>query len=149
MTHSRWWVVAMAACFAAPWVTAQTNLAYPVKPVRMVIGFPPGQATDILGRAIAQKLADRLGQPFVVDNRAGAAGIIGTEIVTKAPADGYTLLMSSSGPLAVNPGLYAKLPYDPVRDLAPVALVATVPLFLVAHPAVAWRAGRRPGPWRT
>jgi len=109
---------------------------YPNKPVRMVVGFPPGQATDIVARAVAQKLTESLGQSVFVDNRPGAAGIIGTEVAIKAGGDGYTLLMSSSGPLAVNPGLYAKLPYDPLRDLAPITLVASVPLFLVAHPSL-------------
>ena len=111
--------------------------AYPSKPVRMVVGFPPGQATDIVARAVAQKLTESLGQSVYVDNRPGAAGIIGTEVAIKAGGDGYTLLMSSSGPLAVNPGLYSKLPYDPVKDLAPITVIATVPLFLVAHPSLA------------
>ena len=110
--------------------------SYPSRPVRMVVGFPPGQATDIIARTVADKLTQRLGQSVFVDNKPGAAGIIGTEIVIKAPADGYTLLMSSSGPLAINPGLYSKLPYDPVRDLQPVAFSAVVPLFLVVHPSV-------------
>lgn len=123
---------ALTALAAQP-VEAQT---YPVKPVRVIIGFPPGQATDIIGRAVADKLSAALGQQFVVDNRAGAAGIIGTELTVKSPPDGYTLLMSSSGPLAVNPGLYSKLPYDPIRDLAPISMTATVPLFLVAHPSL-------------
>ena len=103
----------------------------------MVVGFPPGQATDIVARAVAQKLTESLGQSVYVDNRPGAAGIIGTEVAIKAGGDGYTLLMSSSGPLAVNPGLYSKLPYDPVKDLAPITVIATVPLFLVAHPSLA------------
>ena len=105
--------------------------------MRVVVGFPPGQATDIVARAVAQKLTESLGQSVYVDNRPGAAGIIGTEVAIKAGGDGYTLLMSSSGPLAVNPGLYSKLPYDPVKDLAPITVIATVPLFLVAHPSLA------------
>ena len=109
---------------------------YPAKPVRVIVGFPPGQATDIIARLVAEKLTSRLGQSFIIDNKPGAAGIIGTELAIKATADGYTLLFSSSGPLAVNPGLYAKLPYDPLKDLQPIALAATVPLFLVVHPAV-------------
>jgi tripartite-type tricarboxylate transporter receptor subunit TctC len=107
---------------------------YPNKPVKMLIGFPPGQATDTLGRAVAQRLSTQLGQQFVVDNRPGAAGIIATQAVMGAPADGYTLLISSSGPLAVNPGLYSKLPYDPIKDFAPVAGIAIVPLILVTNP---------------
>ena len=115
---------------------AAGQAAYPSKPVRIVVGFPPGQATDIIARLVADKLTTRLGQSFIIDNKPGAAGIIGTEIVIKSPADGYTLLFSSSGPLSVNPGLYAKLPYDTLRDLQPIALAATVPLFLVVHPSV-------------
>ena len=124
--------VALAGAYAA----ASAQSTYPSKPVRMIVGFPPGQATDIVARAVAQRLTDSLGQSVFVDNRPGAAGIIGTEVAIKAGGDGYTLLMSSSGPLAVNPGLYAKLPYDPLRDLAPITLVASVPLFLVAHPSL-------------
>jgi tripartite-type tricarboxylate transporter receptor subunit TctC len=108
---------------------------YPAKPVKVMVGFPPGQATDIIARTIAEELSKALGQQFYVDNRPGAAGIIATEAVAKAPGDGYTLLMSSSGPLAVNPGLYPKLPYDPIKDLAPIMLVARVPEYLVANPA--------------
>jgi len=104
--------------------------------VRIIVGFPPGQATDIVARLVAEKLTSRLGQSFIVDNKPGASGIIGTEITIKSPADGYTLLFSSSGPLAVNPGLYAKLPYDPIRDLQPISLAATVPLFLVVNPEI-------------
>jgi tripartite-type tricarboxylate transporter receptor subunit TctC len=128
-----------AAMLAMPQAMAQAPAqaqAYPTKPVRMIIGFPPGQATDIIGRTIADKLSQSLGQQFVVDNRAGASGIIGTELTIKSPADGYTVLMSSSGPLAVNPGLYAKLPYDVMKDLAPISMVATVPLFMAAHPSL-------------
>jgi tripartite-type tricarboxylate transporter receptor subunit TctC len=124
--------VALAGACAA----AYAQGGYPSKPVRMIVGFPPGQATDIVARAVAQKLTDSLGQSVFVDNRPGAAGIIGTEVAIRAGGDGYTLLMSSSGPLAVNPNLYAKLPYDPLRDLAPITLVASVPLFLVAHPSL-------------
>ena len=117
-------------------VSASANAQpYPTKPVKVMVGFPPGQATDIIARTIAEELSKSLGQQYYVDNRPGAAGIIGTEAVAKAPADGYTLLMSSSGPLAVNPGLYPKLPYDPIKDLAPVLLVARVPEYSVANPA--------------
>lgn len=113
---------------------ALAQAAYPNRPVKILVGFPPGQATDVVAREIAQKLSEAMGQPFVVENRAGAGGIIGTEFVAKAPADGYTLLMSSSGPLAVNPGLYSKLPYDVAKDFAPITLAALVPLFVVANP---------------
>jgi len=109
---------------------------YPQRAIRMVVGFPPGQATDIVARTVAEKLSLRWGQSVVIDNKPGAAGIIGTEQMLKAPADGYTVLMSSSGPLAINPGLYSKLPYDPIRDIQPIAMGAVVPLFLVVHPSL-------------
>lgn len=127
----------LLAALAAP-LAAQAQAAdYPHKPVRVLIGFPPGQATDVLGRAIAQKLQEAWGQQFVVDNKPGASGTIATQLALQAPADGYTLLVSSSGVLAVNPWLMTKLPYDPVKDLAPVAGVAVVPLVLVANPQFA------------
>jgi len=116
--------------------TSASAQTYPAKPVRIIVGFPPGQATDIVARLVADKLTQRLGQTFLIDNKPGAAGIIGTELAIKALADGYTLLFSSSGPLSVNPGLYAKLPYDVVKDLQPIALAATVPLFLVVQPSL-------------
>jgi tripartite-type tricarboxylate transporter receptor subunit TctC len=117
---------------AVPPALAQGD--YPNKPVKVLTGFPPGQATDVLGRAVAQKLAESLGQQFFVDNKPGAAGIIATQAAMASPADGYTLLLTSSGPLAVNPGLYSKLPYDPVKDFVPVAMLAMVPLILVTNP---------------
>lgn len=107
---------------------------YPSRPVRLLAGFPPGQATDVLGRVVAQHLQEVNGQQFYVDNKPGAAGIIATQMAMAAPADGYTLLLSSSGPLAVNPGLYSKLPYDPMKDFVPVAMLALVPLMLVVNP---------------
>jgi tripartite-type tricarboxylate transporter receptor subunit TctC len=124
-----------ALCLAATAIPAAAQADYPNKPVRMLIGFPPGQATDTLGRAVAQKLSQQLGQQFVVENKPGAAGIIATQAAMSSPPDGYTLLVSSSGPLAVNPGLYSKLPYDPIKDFAPVAGIAIVPLVLVTNPA--------------
>ena len=127
--------VIAALCLAATAIPAAAQADYPNKPVRMLIGFPPGQATDTLGRAVAQKLSQQLGQQFVVENKPGAAGIIATQAAMSSPPDGYTLLVSSSGPLAVNPGLYSKLPYDPIKDFAPVAGIAIVPLVLVTNPA--------------
>lgn len=109
--------------------------AYPSKPLRVIVPFPPGGPTDVLGRVLAQGLSDALGQSAVVDNKAGAAGNIGMEQAAKAPPDGYTLLVSSSGPLAINPSLYSKLSYSPVRDFEPVTLLAVVPLFLAVNPA--------------
>ena len=128
-------VRAKAAAIVLALAAGGAQAAYPDKPIRLVVGFPPGQATDIIARAAAKKLQDVLGQPVIVDNKAGAAGIIGSEIVAKAPADGYTLLVSSSGPLAINPSLYSKLSYNPVRDYEPITLLAVVPLFLAVNPA--------------
>ncbi len=110
--------------------------AYPAKPIRFVVAFPPGGGTDIIARAIAQKLSGRLAQQVVVDNRPGAGGNIGTDIVAKAAPDGYTMLMGSAGPLAINASLFAKMPFDPVRDLAPVTLAASTPNVLVVHPSL-------------
>ena len=103
---------------------------YPSRNLRAVIPWPPGQATDLVGRVIAQKLTEVLGQPTVPDNRAGAGGMIGTDFVAKAPADGYTLLVASSGPVTVNP-LLQKTPYDVDRDFVPVAMIGLSPYVLV------------------
>lgn len=105
--------------------------AYPNRPVRLIVPYPPGQATDILGRLIAEKLAAPLGQPVIVDNRAGAGGLIGTEAGARAAPDGYTLVMATSGPIAISPSLYAKVPYDSLRDFAPIANMASVAHALV------------------
>lgn len=110
---------------------------YPAKPIRFIVPFAPGGGVDLIGRTIAQKLNEAWGQPVVVDNRGGGGGNIGTDMVAKAPPDGYTLLMGYVGNLAINPFLFKKLPYDPVRDFAPVTLAATAPNVLVAHPSVA------------
>ncbi len=108
--------------------------AYPSRPVKVVVPWPPGQATDLAARLVAQKLQEQLGQAFVVDNRPGAGGLIGSEVAARAPADGYTLLAASSGPISIMP-LLQKTPYDPQKDFAPVSLIATVPFALVTHPS--------------
>jgi tripartite-type tricarboxylate transporter receptor subunit TctC len=109
---------------------------YPAKPIRMIVPFPPGGATDIVGRLIAQKMADPMGQQVIVDNRSGAGGTIGSDIAAKAPPDGYTLLLGTSSTHAIAPSLYSKLPYDPVRDFTPVTLVATATILLAVHPSI-------------
>jgi tripartite-type tricarboxylate transporter receptor subunit TctC len=110
--------------------------SYPTKPIRFVIPFPPGGPADIFGRTIGQQLSDRWNQQVVIDNRAGAGGNIGADIVAKAPADGYTLLMGFVGTHAINPSLYRSMPYDNIRDFTPVGLVATATIVLVTHPTV-------------
>ena len=110
---------------------------YPNKPVRIVIAFSAGGTTDILARSVAQKLGDQLGQPFVIDNKPGAGGNIGTEAVVRAAPDGYTLIVNSVGPIAVNQTLYKNLPYDPLKDLVPIVQIADVPNVLVVNPSVA------------
>ncbi len=112
-------------------VSAYAEPAWPTRPVRMVVPFPPGGGTDIVARALALKLADQLGQPVVVDNKPGAATIIGTDSVAKAAPDGQTLLLSGSTSFSVNAAMRARLPYDPMVDLAPIAIVARTPLVLV------------------
>ena len=110
--------------------------AFPEKPVRFVIGFTPGGPSDILARAVGQKLAERWGQQVVVENRPGAGGNLAAEAVAKSAPDGYTWLLGNNSILATNQSLYRKLPYDPVKDFAPVALVAVQPNILVVHPDV-------------
>ena len=109
---------------------------YPAKPIRIIVPFAPGGATDILARAIGQKMTEGLGQPVIVDNRPGAGGNIGSDVVAKAQPDGYTLLMGGVGPNAINATLYPKLPYDAANDFAAVAHVANVTNLLVVHPSV-------------
>ena len=125
--------LALAATLAAPAAWAQ---AIPSKPLKLVVNFPPGGAADVIGRALAQQLGEQLKQTVVVENRPGANGNIGADAVAKSPADGATLLMSSGGAITVNPFLYSKMPFDAERDLLPVASVARVLVFLMAHPAL-------------
>ncbi len=134
---SRPWILLACALIAlglaAPAVFAQ---AWPAKPVKIVVNFPPGGAADQLARAIGVPLQETLGQPVVVENRAGANGNIGGEVVAKAPPDGYTLLMSSGGMVSVNPHIYPRMSFDPAKDLVPVASVARVLVFLVVKPSI-------------
>lgn len=126
-------IIALLLVAAAP---AQAAQIYPSKPVRFLVGPGPGSGTDIMARAIALKLTERLGQAVVVDNRPGAGGTVAIAVAAKAAPDGYTLLFVS-GSLVIHPFIYAKLPYDPVRDLAPVTLIANLPFILVVNPAFA------------
>jgi len=125
-------LVLLFAALACP-VLAQT---YPAKPVRIIVAFSAGGGTDLVARAVAQKLAERWGQSVLVDNRVGASGMIGADAVAKASADGYTLLMASPQEIAVNHFLFAKVAYDPERDFAPITLVAVTPLVVAAYPGV-------------
>lgn len=128
-------------CFAAALMLAMPAgaalaQAYPAKPVRMVVPFPAGGATDIVGRLIAQKLSEAWGQQVIVDNRGGAGGTLGSDIAAKSAPDGHTILVATSSTHAIAPSLYAKLPYDPVRDFAPVTLLASATILLAVHPSV-------------
>jgi tripartite-type tricarboxylate transporter receptor subunit TctC len=129
-------LAASVACVAAGGARAQ---GYPSKLVRMIVPFAPTGGTDVIARLLAAGMSESMRQQVIVDNRAGANGIIGTEIVARAPADGYTLLFVSS-PHSVNPSMYAKLPYDTLRDFAPVSMVASSPYLLVAHPSLPARS---------
>ncbi len=116
---------------------AQPAGAYPAKPVRVIIPFPPGSSTnDILGRALAQRLSEALGQQFVVDNRPGVGGNLGSEMGAKAVPDGYTLLIGTNGPIGISPHIYKTLAYDPLKDLAPITLYAMVPYAIIVNAAV-------------
>jgi tripartite-type tricarboxylate transporter receptor subunit TctC len=137
-------LAAAAACAAPRSVLAQA--AWPAKPVRVVVPFAPAGTTDILARALAPELSRALGQTFVIDNKAGAGGNLGAAEVAKAAPDGYTLLMGTVGTHAINASLYAKMPYDHIKDFAPIALVAGVPNVLVMNPAKAEAANIRSVP---
>ncbi len=120
--------------------SAEAQSSYPNRPVRLVVPFPAGGTTDILARAVAQKLSETLGQQVIVDNRPGAGGNIGSELVARSAPDGYTLLMGTVGTHAINVSLYPKLPYDPVKDFTPIVLVAGVPNVLVVNPSLPARS---------
>ena len=111
--------------------------AWPSKPVRIIVPFPPGGTTDILARSLAPELARAFGQPFIIENKPGAGGNVGADLVAKSPGDGYTLLMGTVGTHGINASLYSKMPYDPIKDFAPITLVAGVPNVLVMNPAKA------------
>jgi tripartite-type tricarboxylate transporter receptor subunit TctC len=116
--------------------STSSGQAYPSKPIRIVVPYPPGGPIDMVTRPLAQKLNDAMSNPVVVDNRGGANGIIGIDNVAKSPADGYSLIVASAGSFAINPNVYAKMPFDVIKDFAPVSLFVTVPELLVVHPAL-------------
>jgi len=112
------------------------DAAYPSKPVRVIVPFVAAGSTDILARALAQKLGEHLGQPVVIDNRGGAGGVIGADLVAKSPPDGYTILITTAGVITTTPSLHKKLPYDSMKDFAPVSIIASLPNMLVVHPSL-------------
>lgn len=125
----------LASFYIASPASAQGTGNWPSKPVRIIVSFPPGGAADQIARIVAQPLQEAIGQPVVVENRAGAGGNIGADAVAKSPADGYTLLMSSGGTVSINPHLYSKMPFDPTKDIVPIASAARVLVFLEVNPA--------------
>lgn len=124
------------ACVALLSCTSAFAQNYPTKPITLVVPFPPGGTTDALARLMASELTRELGKPVVVENKGGAGGTIGSALVAKAPADGYTLLFGNQGPNAISPSIYKDLPYDAARAFQPLSLVANFPLFVVTHPSV-------------
>ena len=128
----------VALLFAGVFATgfAAHAQTYPSKPIRLIVPFPPGGGNDVIARVVAQKLGERLGQQVVVENRAGANGIVGLQTLMQSAPDGYTLAVGAAGPLAVNPSLYDKLPYDPIKDFTPITNLVIFPLLLVTHPSL-------------
>ena len=126
----------LAAAFGTLLASSAMAQQYPTKPVRLVVPFAPGGGTDLVARAIAQRVTETLGQAVIVDNRAGAGGVIGAEYVAKASPDGYTLLMGTPGAMTINPNLRVKTPYDIAKDFAPVSLATISPFVLSVHPSV-------------
>ncbi len=142
MRHSVPRAIALAVAFGFTCATAvqaassRSERAYPSKPIRFVVPQPPGGGTDIVARLLAHKLQESLGQQVIVDNRSGAGGIVGTEIVAKSPADGYTLLLGYTGSLTINPSIHRELPYRPLEDFDPISLAVASPFLLVVHPSL-------------
>jgi tripartite-type tricarboxylate transporter receptor subunit TctC len=137
MKHPLFRILALATAAIAA-ATAQAQPAYPSKPIQLVVGYAAGGGTDLLARVVASKMAEGLGQPVVIDNKVGAQSIIAAQHVAKAAPDGYTILLGPSGPMSMNPAIYSKLPYAPLRDFAPISLLGSFPLILAVgqnHPA--------------
>lgn len=129
------WIVALLAAVPA-WAQSANNPAYPVKPIRAIVPFVPGGSTDLMARAVGHRLSEVFGQQVIIDNRAGGGGIIAAVMAKEAPPDGYTIFFGTISTLSTNVAVYPKLPYDPLRDFAPVTMTATNPFFLVTHPSV-------------
>lgn len=125
-----------ATCLLAAASVVQAEPAYPTRPIRLIVPFAPGGSTDVLARLLAEAMRPELGQPVVVENKAGAGGNIGGDFVAKSPADGYTLLIAAAGPTVINPSLYAKMPYDPAKDLRPVTLLIQEPNLMAINPKI-------------
>jgi tripartite-type tricarboxylate transporter receptor subunit TctC len=134
---TRWSLTVLSGLFFAVAAGAQS---YPSKPIRLIIPFPPGGATDVLGRTVVQKLGETFKQQVIADNRAGASGIVGMDLAAKAPPDGYTIVIGQASNLAINLALMGKLPYDPATAFAPITLIATTPNVLVVHPSLPVRS---------
>jgi tripartite-type tricarboxylate transporter receptor subunit TctC len=122
------------ALFAA--ATGSAYAAYPDQPIKLIVPYPPGGASDVAARIIGAKLTIRLGQSVIVENHPGANGLIASQLVAKAPGDGYTLLVANVGPTAINPSIYKKIPFDPVKDFTPISMTTVFPIILVANPAL-------------
>jgi tripartite-type tricarboxylate transporter receptor subunit TctC len=127
--------VRLLAVLALAWAGAALAQGYPSHPIKVIVPWPPGQATDVAARMVSERLSPVLGQPLVVDNRGGAGGVIGCEVAAKSPADGYTLVAGSSGPISISPNVQ-KVAYDPLRDFAPISLIAVNPFVLVVNPSI-------------
>ena len=127
------WTLLLALAFSC----AAAAQSYPARPIRFIVSFPPGGSSDLIARAIAPRMGEKLGQPVVVENRAGAGGMIGVDAIAKAPPDGYVIGLAAAGALSSNIHLYPTMPYQPEKDLAPISMLAMIPFFLVAHPSQA------------
>jgi tripartite-type tricarboxylate transporter receptor subunit TctC len=138
MTLFRWCATLLAVMM--PWPVAAQAPSYPVKPVRIIVPYTPGGATDILARLLAAKFTEAMGQQFIAENRAGAAGLVGAELAARAAPDGYTLWVGQASNLAINQHLMTKIPYDPVTAFTPISLVAASPNLLVVHPSLPVRS---------
>src|SRR5215467_10751945 len=132
----RWLLIAACAALTGASAEALAQAAYPERPVKIIVPFPPGGPADALARIVGDKLAQSLGKPVIIENKAGAGGNIGMEQGARAAPDGYTLTLAPVGNLTVAPALYAKLPYDPAKDFAPITVLASVPNVLIVHPSV-------------